>query len=40
MDTEPLLTLAVEVAAERSLQGVLQTLVQGLALSTWCGGGV
>src|SRR5712664_239588 len=32
MDAEPLLSLAVAVAAERSLNGVLQTLVQGLAL--------
>ncbi len=32
MDTEPLLTLALDVAAERSLNGVLQTIVQGLAL--------
>jgi len=32
MDTEPLLSLALDVAAERSLSGVLQTIVQGLAL--------
>src|SRR5260370_40936118 len=31
MEGDRLLSLAVEVAAERSLQGVLHTIVQGLA---------